>query len=94
MTDQTVKAEQWKDGINIEEANVSDVKDYIQYRLWQYKNENTVDNDLWDYFQDDFQDFNATIFSNFDTRTLKSLINFLCISRVYVHKNNKCSMLA
>jgi len=54
MKDQAIKAEQWKDGINIEEANASNVKDYIQYRLWQYENKNTVDNDLWDYFQDDF----------------------------------------
>jgi hypothetical protein len=49
-TDWKAEAERWKDGINIEEANASNIKDYIQYRLWQYKNENIVNNDLWDYF--------------------------------------------
>ena len=44
--DWKAEAEQWKDGINIEEVNTSDVKDYVQYRLWQYENENTVDNNL------------------------------------------------
>jgi hypothetical protein len=33
------------------------------------------------------------VFFNLDTRILKSLINFLCTSGVYVYKNDKCSTL-
>ena len=79
--------------INIQTATDDDVTDYIQFKIWQYNNDNSVDSALWDFFQEDFEEFVMDTFSKASTRTLKNLFLLLRKGGVYVRKNDKRAKL-
>jgi hypothetical protein len=57
------EAERWKNRIDIQTATDNNVTDYIQFKIWEYNNDNSVDSALWDFFQEDFEKFVMDIFS-------------------------------
>jgi hypothetical protein len=44
------EAEQWKNKINIQTATNNNITDYIQFKIWQYNNNNSINSALWDFF--------------------------------------------
>ena len=94
LTDWKAEAEQWKNRINAQTVTDDDVTDYIQFKIWEYNNDNSIDSALWDFFQEDFEEFVIDIFSQASTRTLKTLFLLLYKGGVYVRKNDKRTKLA
>ena len=43
-------------------ATNKDLTDFILYKLWEYNEYKLIDNDLWSFFQDNFETFSVDIF--------------------------------
>src|ERR1700716_4236509 len=76
-TDWQAEMERWRHGINVETATDEDIADFTIYKLWEYKEYETMDIALWSFFQDDFGKFDVNTFSRIHAQRLKSMYNFL-----------------
>ncbi len=88
-TDWKAEMERWRHGINVETATDEDIADFTIYKLWEYKEYETMDIALWSFFQDDFGKFDVNTFSRIHAQRLKSMYNFLRRGGVYVRPKDK-----
>jgi hypothetical protein len=55
----------------LENADKKDILDYLNTRLFQYKEEKSTNEDLWELYKGDFVNFNIDTFGLLDRRNLR-----------------------
>jgi hypothetical protein len=88
-TDWNKEIHKWQHGIDVAKATQEDLDMYTQAKTHEYKLYSKVDSDLWDLFQDDFKDFDKSVFTRVARRHLQELRTCLRIRGVFVPKNSK-----
>ena len=64
--DRYEQIEKQKEGINLENTNKKDILDYLNTRLFQYKEEKLTNKDLQELYKGDFINFNINTFRLLD----------------------------
>jgi hypothetical protein len=88
-TDWNKEIHKWQHGIDVAKATQEDLDIYTQAKTHEYKLYSKVDSDLWDLFQDDFKDFDKSVFTQVARRHLQELRTCLRVRGVFVPKNSK-----
>jgi hypothetical protein len=52
--------EKWSQGVNL--ISITDVNNYIQFKLLEYGHYKLLNNNLWEQYKEDFTDFTEAIF--------------------------------
>ena len=50
----------WSQGVDL--TSISDVNDYIKFKVLKYRHYKLTNDDLWEQYKEDFADFTETIF--------------------------------
>ena len=86
--------DKWGHGIDLEEALEKDIETYIRVKIYENEKHNKMDKDLWDLFQEDFQNFTLATISPIRTQCLQNLRSHLRGRGVYVAPNTKRTTIA
>jgi hypothetical protein len=78
----------------LEEASEKDIETYIRVKIYENEKYNRMDKDLWDLFQEDFENFTPATLTSIRTQHLKNLRNHLRGRGVYVAPNTKRTTIA
>jgi hypothetical protein len=80
----------WEGGIPTETASKDDFKEYLDTKLYQYTENRSTDDNLWDLFRDDFRDFTIATFKRAYSLTEQQLLRaYLRRGGVYVEQNHQ-----
>ena len=80
----------WEDRTPIETASKDDFKEYLDTKLYQYTENLSIDDNLWDLFCDDFKDFTTTTFKRAYTLTEQQRLRaYLRRGGIYVEQNHQ-----
>ena len=93
-TDWKAEEERWRNGIDVQTATDKDLTDFTLYKLWEYNEYKLMDNDLWSFFQDNFETFSVDIFLKVPIQHLRSIYTFLRHGGVYVRIKEKRTIYA
>ena len=58
----------WGKGINIDlnDINIIDINDFIQFKILEYKVYDFKDSEMWEVYKEDFQNFIVEIFKDYN----------------------------
>src|SRR6266702_6743106 len=76
--------EKWSQGVDI--MSITDVNNYIKFKVLEYKYFKLMNDDLWEQYQEDFTDFTETIFKTCDRIATYNLRTLLRHQGVWVNK--------
>ena len=63
--------EKWSQGVNI--TSITDVNNYIQFKIFEYGHYKLLNDDLWEQYKEDFIDFTEAIFKACNPTTIYNL---------------------
>ena len=63
--------DKWRQGVNL--TSITDVNDYIKFKILEYRYFKLMNNDLWEQYQEDFADFTEAIFKTCDRIAIYNL---------------------
>ena len=69
--------EKWRQGVNL--TSITDVNNYIKFKILKYGYFKLINNDLWEQYQKDFTDFTKAIFKTCNriaTYNLQTLLRY------------------
>ena len=64
--------------------SISDVNDYIKFKIFKYGHYKLLNDDLWEQYKEDFADFTETVFKACSLITIRSLQTLLRNQGVWV----------
>ena len=66
MADPQEKQGEWiRTGqIDTTKSDIDDIDAFVKFKLWEYKEHNFQDNELWELFKEDFNSFTEQIFKS------------------------------
>jgi hypothetical protein len=79
----------WEDGIDVSKVSREDLHDYCKARMYYYTLKRQSDENLWDLFQEDFRDFDITVFGRMSRTEVYILRAYLRCGGVYVEQNHQ-----
>jgi hypothetical protein len=56
--------EKWSQGVNL--TSITNINNYIKFKILKYKHFKLLNNDLWEQYKEDFADFIEAIFKACD----------------------------
>ncbi|RKF74206.1 hypothetical protein GcM1_240023 [Golovinomyces cichoracearum] len=84
----------WDSEINPNTANPTELADYVTFKVKILNEEDVSDSNLWELFQNNFENFTVSTFSQVKLRTQQVLRDCLRSRGVHISKNNKRKTIA
>ena len=92
MSDAGIKRPNWGNGITLtNETTAEDITNYIDFKINEYTEYNFKDKNLWEVYQEDFNNFTIQTFKDANRSKIRGLKQLLQRNRVWVF--NKKSKL-
>ena len=63
--------EKWRQGVDL--TSITDINNYIKYKILEYGYFKLMNDDLWEQYKEDFMDFIKAIFKAYNPNTICNL---------------------
>ena len=63
--------EKWRQGVNL--TSITNINNYIKFKVLKYKYFKLINDNLWEQYQEDFVDFTEAIFKACNPTTIRNL---------------------
>ena len=82
--------EKWSQGVDL--MSITDVNNYIKFKVLKYEYYKFINNDLWEQYKLDFADFTKAIFKACSIIPIRNLQNLLCHQGIWVEKDKRITI--